>query len=130
MQLPTDDTIHPQFIPTTKWFRGQDVNTVLDARVLRVFTCALGLHGRTDEFDGLSVGKVDICEWVVESKIRDPGVVFDYRAGIVKFPKGDLEIYRHSSYGIEIPTVRHTCLRVAIFWTSFAAPGLKTDSVK
>ena len=96
MQLPTDDTIHPQLIPTTKWFRRQDVNTVLDARVLRVFTCALGLNGRTDRFDGLSVGKGHICERVVQSKIGDPGVVFDHRTGIVKFPERDLKIYRHS----------------------------------
>ena len=76
MQLPTDDTIHPYFIPITERFRGQDVNTVLDARVLRIFTCALGLHGRTDGFDGLLMSKRKICDFVIDTKIGDPGVVF------------------------------------------------------
>ena len=93
MQLPTDDTIHPNFIPTTERFRGQDVNTVLDARVLRIFSCAFGLHGRTDDFNRRSVGKRDICKWVVEFKIGDPGVVFDHRTGIVEFPKRNLGYY-------------------------------------
>ena len=96
MQLPTDDTIHPDFIPTTKSFRGQDVNTVLHARVLRIVTCALGLHCRTDCFDDCSVGKGGICELIEKSKIGNPGVVFDYRTGIVEFPKRDLENYRQA----------------------------------
>ena len=94
MQLPTDDTVHPHFIPITERFRRQDVNTILDARVLCIFTCALGLHGRTDGFDDCLVCSGGVCDLVKELKIGDPGVVFDHLAVVVEFPKRDLKVCR------------------------------------
>ena len=94
MQLPTDDTVHPHFIPITERFRRQDVNTILDARVLCILTCALGLHGRTDGFDDCLVCSGGVCDLVKELKIGDPGVVLDHLAVVVEFPERDLKVCR------------------------------------
>lgn len=58
MQLPTDYTVHPHLVPVAKRLRGENINAVLRAGVLRIAAGAFGLDLGTENLDcsGLGLG--------------------------------------------------------------------------
>jgi hypothetical protein len=58
MQLPTDYTVHPHFVPITEWLCREDVDAVLWAGILAVAAGAFGLDLSAEHLNcsGLGVG--------------------------------------------------------------------------